>query len=380
MFGRPARFVARAPGRVNLIGEHTDYNDGFVLPMAIDREVTLVGAPREDRVVRVHSLNFDETLTFGLDFIPREAAGRWGNYVRGVAAVLRDAAFALTGFDAVLKGDVPMGSGLSSSAAIELATLMAFKAAGEAAGRPLDARLDGELAARLAQRAEQRYTGVQCGIMDQFIATLGVEGHALKIDCLDLTHEAVPMPAGARIVVIDTGASRALAASAYNTRRAECEAGAALFRAQTLRDVRYADFVARREGAEGPVMLRVGHVLLENQRVLDAVEALKRGDLEELGLLMSHSHQSLRDLYEVSSDALDAAVDIAEGVEGVYGARMTGAGFGGCAIALTREDAVDALREAIEAQYPQRTGLTPKVFVCRANAGASYRLLDAAAG
>ena len=195
-FGRDATFVARAPGRVNLIGEHTDYNDGFVLPMAIDRDVTLVGAARDDRTVRVRSLDFDQTTEFSLDFITRDAAAPWSNYIRGVAVALRDTGFVLHGFDAVMKGEVPIGSGLSSSAATEMAAIMAFKAAAVLSGAPLDeGRLDGVLAARLAQRAENHFVGVNCGIMDQFISSLGQAGHALKIDCRSLEFELVPMPA-----------------------------------------------------------------------------------------------------------------------------------------------------------------------------------------
>ena len=378
-FGRDATFVARAPGRVNLIGEHTDYNDGFVLPMAIDRDVTLVGAARDDRTVRVRSLDFDQTTEFSLDFITRDAAAPWSNYIRGVAVALRDTGFVLHGFDAVMKGEVPIGSGLSSSAATEMAAIMAFKAAAVLSGAPLDeGRLDGVLAARLAQRAENHFVGVNCGIMDQFISSLGQAGHALKIDCRSLEFELVPMPAGATVLVVDTAAPRTLAGSAYNERRAECEAGAALFGVRSLRDVNIIEFKRLRDSLPAPLVLRCGHVILENVRTLDAVEAMRRGDLEELGLLMSHSHESLRDLYEVSSAELNAVVEIAQAEEGVYGARMTGAGFGGCAIALVANDKVEAVTARIAEEYPKRTGRTPKIYPCVASAGASYKLIAAA--
>ena len=376
LLGRKPGFVARAPGRVNLIGEHTDYNDGFVLPMAIDRDVTLVGAARDDRMVRAHSLDFDQTIEFSLDFIRHDPTATWSNYLRGVAVAVRDTGFVLHGFDAVMKGEVPIGSGLSSSAATELAAIMAFKAAGAQSGAPFDEhRLDGILAARLAQRAENHFVGVNCGIMDQFISSLGKAGHALKIDCRSLDFELVPMPAGVTILVVDTSAPRTLAGSAYNERRAECEAGAKLFGVKSLRDVPFAEFKRLRDTLPGPIMLRCGHVILENVRTIDAVDAMRRGDLEELGVLMSHSHESLRDLYEVSSPELDAVVEIAQAEPGVYGARMTGAGFGGCAIALVANEAVEAVSARIAEEYPRRTGRTPKIYPCVASDGASYRLI-----
>jgi len=280
----------------------------------------------------------------------------------------------------VMKGDVPIGSGLSSSAATEMAAIMAFKAAAAASGATLDeGRLDGVLAARLAQRAENHFVGVNCGIMDQFISSLGQAGHALRIDCRSLDFELVPMPPGATVLVVDTAAPRTLAGSAYNERRAECEAGAALFGVKSLRDVNIAEFKRLRDSLPSPLVLRCGHVILENVRTLDAVEAMRRGDLEELGLLMSHSHESLRDLYEVSSPELNAVVEIAQAEEGVYGARMTGAGFGGCAIALVANDKVEAVTARLAEEYPKRTGRTPKIYPCVASDGASYRLLAGAA-
>jgi galactokinase len=371
-FGRRPAFLARAPGRVNLIGEHTDYNDGFVLPMAIDRNATIVGAPRDDRAVRLHSVNFGAEALFSLDRIERATAGTWSNYVRGVADVLQQAGFTLSGFDGIIHGDVPIGSGLSSSAAIEMASIMAFAAAG--AGE-LSTVLDGVQAARLAQRAENEFVGVNCGIMDQFISSLGKAGHALFIDCRSLDYALVPMPRGVTVLVVDTDAPRSLATSAYNERRAQCEYAAQAFGVTTLRDVSAETFERRQGELPHLIAQRAAHVICENQRVLEAVAALRAGDVASFGRLMNHSHDSLRDLYQVSSKELDAVVDIARGVPGVHGARMTGAGFGGCAIALVDDAWVHELTHAIERDYPRRTGRRPKVYPCVASDGANWRWL-----
>lgn len=371
-FGAAPTFVARAPGRVNLIGEHTDYNDGFVLPMAIDRDVTLVGTPRSDAQVRIHSLNFNQTAEFSLADI-QKTGPEWSHYGRGVALALQKAGYRLTGFDAVMYGNVPIASGLSSSAATELATIMAFSASAENEKLKIENReLSLVSAAKLAQQAENQFVGVNCGIMDQFISALGAAGHALMIDCRSLGYELVPMPPGVTVLVVDTTAPRTLAGSAYNQRRAECEAGAVLFNKASLRDVTMAEFKALQPQLPTVVMHRCAHVIMENQRVLDAVAAMKAGDLEQLGILMSQSHESLRDLYEVSSKELDAVVDIARAEVGVYGARMTGAGFGGCAIVLVANEHAAAVATKIADEYPRRTGRTPNIYPCVASAGAGF--------
>jgi galactokinase len=372
-FGASPAFVARAPGRVNLIGEHTDYNDGFVLPIAIDRDVALIGAPRDDGRVRVYSTDFNQRAEFSLDRIDHDAQHEWSNYLRGVADVLTQAGYALRGFDAVMKGDVPIASGLSSSAATEMATVMALTAASQ--GTPSALKIDGAKAAQFSQRAENQFVGVNCGIMDQFISSLGKAQHALMIDCRSLGYELVPMPSGATVLVVDTTAPRTLAGSAYNQRRAECEEGARLLGARSLRDITAAEF-DRRAGELPPVIAkRCAHVVHESQRVLDAVGALKHDDVKTFGALMFQSHESLRDLYEVSSKELDAVVDIARGEPGVYGARMTGAGFGGCAIALVQDQHAGALARKVQAEYPRRTGRTPNVYACVASDGASWRAI-----
>lgn len=380
-FNTAAAFLARAPGRVNLIGEHVDYNDGFVLPMAIDRDVTLVGAPRADGRVRIHSLNFNQTAEFALDDLKRDGP-EWAFYAQGVADMLQKFGFALRGFNAVMRGEVPIASGLSSSAATELATIMAFEAAGSISqpAAPANEKLlssknpiGGVTAARVAQRAESEFVGVKCGIMDQFISSLGKKGQALLIDCRSLEYELVPVPQGATVLVVDTTAPRTLAGSAYNERRGQCEIGAFLLSVESLRDVDVKKFKAEAMRLPEDIRDRVAHVVFENVRVQDAVAAMRSGDLETLGICMNQSHDSLRDLYEVSSKELDAVVDIARGVEGVYGARMTGAGFGGCAIALVDDAQVGHLTEVIAKEYPIRTGRTPNIYPCVASDGAGWR-------
>ncbi len=383
MYGTTPQFVARAPGRVNLIGEHTDYNDGFVLPMAIDRYVTIVGAPRTDRKVRLHSANFDNDSMFSLDEIEKLARNTWSNYSRGVADVLQKNGYVLAGFDGVMFGDVPIGSGLSSSAATEMATVMTLKAAGEllATKGPKNAqnekssvvKLDGVQAAKYSQMAENQFVGVNCGIMDQFISSLGKRGQALFIDCRSLGYDLVPVPTGVTVLVVDTSAPRSLAASAYNERRAQCEHATQIFGVTALRDVSVADFERRKGELPRLVAQRAAHVVYENQRVLDAVAALRADDVPRFGQLMNQSHDSLRDLYEVSSKELDAVVDIARAHAGVLGARMTGAGFGGCAIALVKDANAHALAEVMTREYPARTGREPKVYACVASDGAEWQ-------
>ena len=375
-FGRAPAFIARAPGRVNLIGEHTDYNDGFVLPMAIDRDVTLVGAPRDDNRVRVDSSNFNQVVEFDLGNLARDDAQPWSNYIRGVADVLQKAGHTLRGFDASMFGDVPIASGLSSSAATEMASVKAFEAAAAQATQQPDALgLDGVKEAQFAQRAEIDFVGVNCGIMDQFISSLGKQGQALFIDCRSLQYELVPMPAGITVLVVDTQAPRTLAGSAYNERVRECAEACRTLGVNSLRDVSVGQFEAQRARLPELIAKRAAHVVYENQRVLDAVAALRANDVAALGQLMYQSHESLRDLYEVSSAALDAVVDIAKAEPGVLGARMTGAGFGGCAIALVKQENAAALKATVEREYPLRTHRTPKVYASVPSDGANWQPL-----
>ncbi|NOX61757.1 MAG: galactokinase [Chloroflexi bacterium] len=365
-YGREPDAVVRAPGRVNLIGEHTDYNDGFVLPMSIDRGVCIALRYRADGLVRVHSLDFDETAQFSLhDF---ERGQGWIEYIKGVVWALQSVGCKLTGWEGALAGNVPVGSGLSSSAALELAAARAFALVSDAAWAPMEA-------ARLCQRAENEWVGVQCGIMDQLVSALGREKHALLIDCRTLDIDPIPMPDSVRIVVLDSAAPRTLAGSAYNERRSQCESAmrklqAAYPHIQALRDVSPAMLVAEAKRLDEVERKRARHVINENVRVLSAARALREGDMTRLGELMVESHESLRTDYEVSSPALDALVELALQTPGVLGARLTGAGFGGCVIALARTSYAEDAAQSIIAQYRQRTGLPGSAFVTRAAPGA----------
>jgi galactokinase len=365
--GLPA-LVARAPGRVNLIGEHTDYNDGFVLPMAIDRAVWIALRPRTDGKVVIRSLDFDEEREFDLAHLA-SVGSQWIDYVQAVAWVLQKRNRDLMGWEGVAAGDVPIGAGLSSSAALELAAARAFASL---SGIPWEAR---EMALA-AQRAENEWIGVQCGIMDQMISASGQEGHALLIDCRSLETRSVPVPADTAVVILDTSTRRGLVDSAYNDRRAHCEMAADALEVDALRDVDLATFEAKADRLEPLIRRRARHVVTENDRTLRAADALERGDAEEMGRLMNASHASLRDDFEVSRTELDVMVELAQAHPACHGARMTGAGFGGCAVALVRRaDAADFAR-TVAAGYEEQTGLTPRLYVCSATAGASVEVVS----
>jgi galactokinase len=361
-FGQSPRWVVRAPGRVNLIGEHTDYNDGFVLPLAIDRAVWIALRPRDDRRVAVYSVDYNETREFLLDDLRNEKAG-WIEYLKGTAWSLQDAGYGLTGWEGVLQGDVPLGAGLSSSAAVEMATARALAAAGNLDWSP--AKM-----AKLGQRAENKWVGVNCGIMDQLISAAGRVNHALLIDCRSLDTQPVPFPPGTAVVVLDTSTRRGLVDSAYNERRSQCEAAAKFFGVSVLRDVTMEEFQKKAGELDHVTRRRALHVIGENDRTVQTAAAMRCGDAVETGRLMNESHRSLRDDFEVSSDALNAMVGCASAHEACYGARMTGAGFGGCAMALIRADAADEFVARTAAAYQQRTGHKPAVYVCQATNGA----------
>ncbi len=364
--GTPRCF--RAPGRVNLIGEHTDYNDGYVFPMALTRCTAAAVSPRTDRRVNLWSRNMGEAFSFSLD----ENEGRrdhWSDYVAGVACVLERTGVRLPGADLYLESDVPVGAGLSSSAAVEIASALAFLST---ADRTLDSR---ELA-RLGQRAENEFVGMKCGIMDQFVSVHGVTSHALFLDCRSLAFRPVPLaPEQVRIVICNTMVKHELGASEYNRRRAECREGVEILRrahpeAEALRDVTLEQFDARRTEMPRTVMKRCRHVISENRRVRDSVEALEGGDAALFGRLMDASHDSLRDDYEVSCTELDVLVEIARDLPGCLGARMTGGGFGGCTVNLVDRDAVDAFRGEIAGAYRRRTGIEPQIHISEAGGGA----------
>ena len=388
-FHSEPEIIVRAPGRVNLIGEHTDYNDGFVLPIAVDRAVWIAAAACVSHLATIVALDFDQASTFRItelkpgsdsgwiayatprsaDFSRPSSAPGWAAYPAGVAWSLREAGCSLSGIDAVFASNVPIGAGLSSSAAVEVAFATAWEHLnGFTLGRP-------DLA-RLCQRAENEYVGVMCGIMDQAISALGRAGHALLLDCRDLSTQHVPLPPGYAVVVGDTKVKRSLASSAYNERRAQCEEAVHILRAhdpsiRALRDVTPESLSKYEHELPEVVRKRARHVVSENARVLESVEALKCGDLDTFGRAMLASHTSLRDDYQVSCRELDAMVEAALRVKGVVGARMTGAGFGGCTVSLVRDDAVEQFLNEVPAAYQDTTGIEPAVYVCRASDGAA---------
>ncbi len=362
--------LVRAPGRVNLIGEYTDFNMGFALPVAIDREVWLAFEPWERPEVELTSAELNETRSFAFRGLAPETRGAatWIDYVAGTAWAMSEAGLPLRGFRGVLDSTIPVGASLSSSAALEMASSLAL--ADPQARRPAAAAM-----AAIAQRGENGYVGVNCGIMDQFASAAGRKGQALLIDCL--TNEAVTtqLPAALSIVVCDTGSPRRLDSSAYNTRRSECELGVQLIAerapgVRSLRDVDEAMLARLRDRLPENVARRCEHVVRENERVMAVVTALRDGDFEALGRLFAASHASLRDLFEVSSYELDTMVEIAIGVPGVVASRMTGGGFGGCTVSLVERGAEDALRERVLRDYPRRTGLSARVFAVAAVDGA----------
>jgi galactokinase len=354
--------IVRAPGRVNLIGEHTDYNDGFVMPMAIDRAVLIALRPRNDDRVRVYSVDFGVWGEFSLQALSRDKG--WLEYLKGIAWALQEAGYSLRGWEGVVSGDVPRGSGLSSSAALEMATARAFYAV---SGFPWDARQ----MALLGQRCENVWVGAKTGIMDQLISAAGRKGYALLIDCRSLELSPVQLPEGTAVVVMDTMTRHTHTDSGYNTRRAECEQAARHFGVRALRDVTPLQFAAEQAGLSEVVMRRARHVMSENQRTLDAAEAMRAGDAARLGALMNASHESLRHDFEVTNDALNTMVAIARAQAGCLGARMTGGGFGGCAVALVRQDAAAAFCQAVRSAYQQATDLEPQIYRCEPAEGAS---------
>ncbi len=361
-FNAKPQFIVRAPGRVNLIGEHTDYNDGFVLPMAIDHAVWMALTPRADSTVRIHSLDLGVDSAFDLHSLTKGEG--WIEYIKGVAYELQKAGYELCGFDAVMTGDVPRGAGLSSSAAVELATARAFASI---SGFSWDAAH----MARISQKAENEWVGVNCGIMDQMASAASREGYALFLDCRTLEYQHAPLPENTAVVILDTSTRRGLVDSAYNERRSQCEDAARWFGAKALRDVGVEDLKTRGNGLGEVVMKRARHIVTENARVLEAVRVMKAGDVKRLGELFNASHASLRDDFEVTNEALNQIVECAQEQPSCYGARMTGAGFGGCAVALVSEESSREFANAVSATYKKKSGLDASVYVCKASQGAS---------
>ena len=373
--GRSCSGIARAPGRVNLLGEHVDYNDGYVLPAAIDRATYVAFAPARGARSTVWALDFDAVVTLAPHNLPARTDAHaaplsaWARYPAGVAWALMGDGRPIRALDAVFASEVPRGAGLSSSASVELAFAAAWQAVAEWALSPMDLAL-------LCQRAENQYVGVNCGIMDQAASACGEQGRVLLLDCRSLEFRTLPLPAGVVIIVADTGIRHALAASGYNSRRAACEEAVRLLRQdlpgiKALRDVDLASFNGLANGLPREVERRARHVMEEIDRTRRAVPLLESGDVLAFGGLMNASHVSLRDLYEVSCPELDALAAIAQSLEGCFGARLTGAGFGGCTVNLVQGDAALDFVEQLGAAYQDQTRRHAEVYICTPSAGAN---------
>ncbi len=367
-YGTAPEVIARSPGRVNLIGEHTDYNDGFVLPAAIDRAIEFGARRRADNVVHAYSIDFQDETEFSLDAIEKDEQHSWSNYLRGVLKFLQEDGHRLAGADIAFGGNVPREAGLSSSAAVEVgAVALSMKLFNIELG-PLEV-------IRLARRAENEFVNVPCGIMDQFVCALGKRDHALFLDCRDLTYRHVPLSGRVKIVVCNSGVRRALASSEYEIRLRQCrqavaQLGTTGLAVKSLREIDLTDLDVASHSLSEVLLKRARHVVSENGRVLKAVKDLENGDLESFGKLMNASHESLRDDYEVSCKELDVLVELALQQPGVLGARMTGGGFGGCTVNLVSAGAAQAFAEAVKEGYRNATGLNAEVYVCEASDGA----------
>ncbi|WP_337154938.1 galactokinase [Proteus terrae] len=368
IFGYAPTHFIQAPGRVNLIGEHTDYNDGFVLPCAINYQMVVAAAKREDNIIRVIAVDYqNEVDEFNLDnsieFLPNKM---WANYVRGVIHFLQKDNYSFHGMDIAISGNVPQGAGLSSSAALEVAIGQTLKTLYQLPISQKEIALNG-------QKAENQFVGCNCGIMDQLISACGEENHALLIDCRSLETSAVTMPENMVVMIINTNKKRGLVDSEYNTRRQQCEEAAHILNVTALRDASLEDLVAKKALMSDVVYRRARHVITENSRTLDATEALRRGDLTTLSQLMMQSHHSMRDDFEITVKEVDSLVEIVKSVIGDRGGvRMTGGGFGGCVVALVTPDLVDKVVDSVKAQYEAKTGLKETIYVCSASQGAGY--------
>ena len=391
IFGSTPAFIASAPGRVNLIGEHTDYNDGYVFPVAIDKYLNIAARKRPDRCVRLHALDVDDSYEFCLDTPPStlQQAPAWSHYLIGVASLLQTSGKKVSGIDAVITGDVPIGAGLSSSAALSVSAAFAFLTASSESGTAKSTaqpEIQNKELAALCQRVEHEFAGVNCGIMDQTISLLGQENQALFLDCRSLEYEHVPLNLTTHsIAICNTKVKRELAASEYNKRRAECERGVSILKQwlpgiSSLRDITLTDFKKHEEELPPLTQKRCRYVIEENTRVLDAVAVLKARHLQTVeetneslihfGSLMNASHNGLRDDYEVSCSELDLLTDIARSITGVIGSRMTGAGFGGCTVNIVHRDVLETFQTLVTTEYHKQTGIEPEIYLCNVSDGA----------
>ncbi|WP_428244262.1 galactokinase [Gynuella sp.] len=366
LYQRPADKIYQAPGRVNIIGEHTDYNDGFVLPAAIDYCNMIAASTRDDRIIELTAVNMGLTTSrFHLDEeITADPDASWSNYIRGVVKELRQRGYQLCGANLVITGNVPTGAGLSSSAALEMVTISCLcDLSGET--------IDGVQAALVGQAAENNFVGTQCGIMDQLISALGVSERALLIDCRSLETKAYKLPENTSLVIINSAVKRGLVDSEYNVRRQQCEQVSRQLNVKALRDVSLTQLESHKDQIDPVAYKRALHVVTENDRTVEAAQAMEAGDMKRLSTLMAQSHISMRDDFEITVPAIDTLVDIIAEVVGQNGGvRMTGGGFGGCVIALVPEILQQQVIDAVTEQYPAKTGLTPEIFICKASQGA----------
>ena len=369
IFQREPQIFISAPGRVNLIGEHTDYNEGFVLPAAVNMHIIILSALREDKKINLYSHKFKKLVSFTSDNITYNKEDMWSNYEMGVAKMLVEKGYKLDGADILIGGDVPINAGLSSSAAVEVSTTLTFK---ELFGLDIS---DIEII-KLSQRAENEFVGVGCGIMDQFASCLSKKNYAIFIDCRSLEYEYIPFKTeDIKIFLANTNVERALIGSEFNKRRSESAEGAKLLSryipdVKSLRDVSLEDFNKYKENLPKNIAKRCEHVINENHRVIESIEGLKNNNVSKLGGLMWKSHDSLRELYEVSSKELDLMVDIAGNTEGLLGSRLLGGGFGGCTISLVKNESIEKFKENIMLEYPKKTGIQPEIYICSAEDGA----------
>lgn len=364
-FGAKPELITHAPGRVNLIGDHTDYNDGFVLPAAINFGTDISASKRDDRTVCVYAHDCDEqTVGFSLDDIQFDPQRMWVNYVSGTLKVLMDSFPEIKGANLVVSGNVPQGAGLSSSASFEIAILKTY-------AQLYDLELSGIEAALKGQKAENTFVGCNCGIMDQLISAMGQAQNAMLLDCRSLTFEDAPIPKDLSIFIVNSNVKRGLVDSEYNQRREQCEQVAKFFGVKALRDVSIEELQNAKQDLEPILYRRAKHVVTENARTEQALQVLKDNDISSLSKLMKDSHASLRDDFQVTTKEMDGLVAMIDEVLGSQGGvRMTGGGFGGCIVALTPTSLIEQLTEKVEKEYPNQFGLEPSIYVCSASQGA----------